>query len=111
MLTTKQLRLMYRRFNKKWFRNKLPKNLQIIVKDLGRGKNAGWAVTHFESYQPVYIMFNRQHLWNHSGTRMTMLHEMVHVALPFRCDSHGPYSRFEKEMVRLAKAGAFTESW
>jgi hypothetical protein len=38
----------------------------------------------------------------------TLLHEMVHASLPWRVN-HGP--KFQAEMLRLAKAGAFKEYW
>ena len=38
----------------------------------------------------------------------TLIHEMVHLSLPPKV-FHGP--RFEKEMLRLAKAGAFKGVW
>ena len=45
--------------------------------------------------------------WERS-VEATLIHEMVHLALPVKVQ-HGP--RFEKEMLRLAKAGAFKGVW
>jgi Zn-dependent peptidase ImmA (M78 family) len=40
--------------------------------------------------------------------RWTLLHEMVHLFLPDHAD-HG--EKFQKEMLRLARAGAFRNLW
>lgn len=113
-VSKKGLRKMYRDFNRKWFRNRLPKNIEVRFVDLPQPKalsHINFGLTHFEAYKPVYIYIWSGLQRNHGETAMTLLHEMVHVSLPYTCNSHGPYSRFEKEMVRLAKAGAFNPYW
>jgi hypothetical protein len=44
------------------------------------------------------------------NARMTLLHECVHVKLRNKKgDLHGP--AFQREMLRLARAGAFKDLW
>lgn len=40
--------------------------------------------------------------------KMTLFHEMVHIKLRFSIN-HGP--EFQREMLRLVKAGAFRDLW
>jgi hypothetical protein len=67
---------------------------------LGWSQNEGGEWTFIEISKRIKI-------WPHL-TRSVLLHEMVHVSLPLKI-LHG--ARFEKEMFRLAKAGAFKGLW
>ena len=98
------LRGWYLTFNKKHFGNRLPKDLPVVFRKL-KGV-AGITTFHPQTNRPLYIQINK-----HAGfstTMLTLLHEMCHVAIP-HVRGHG--SRFQAEMQRLAKAGAFKEWW
>jgi hypothetical protein len=98
-LTNADLRWWYREYNRKYFGNKLPK---AHVKFSGI---EGLGVTHVE-WKEIFISKQLKR-WR-AIALMTLLHEMVHLSLPPRFN-HGP--RFNKEMLRLAKAGAFRGIW
>lgn len=57
------------------------------------------------------IILNRYYVRFNSLTIFTLLHEMAHIALyeKDRRTEHGP--RWQSEMLRLAKQGAFRELW
>ncbi len=97
---------LYRRYNKKYFRNRLPAirvRFASILKPYGQ-----LGVTHYEERKVCYIYIDKLlRRWN-STARLTLLHEMVHVSLPFRIE-HGPV--FERGMRRLARLKAFTGLW
>lgn len=104
-MTNKKLRYWFRRYNKKYFSNRLPE-ISVKFKDITRAKCIGQ--THYECYKPVYVAIdNELKTWSDMA-KMTLLHEMCHVALPLRVN-HGP--RFQDEMLRLARAGAFNGLW
>jgi len=94
---------MYREFNRDWFGNTLPKD---IVVEYAHLKDAH-GITEYYGHRPLFIQID----WPLRGTRshsaLTLLHEMVHVRYPKA--HHGPI--FHKEMLRLAKAGAFRPWW
>lgn len=102
MLTNKKLKYWYRRYNKKFWKNRLPEIPVRFanIKDLGQ--------THFEGHEPVYIQIKREMKFSRALSLMTLLHEQVHVFLPDRI-IHGP--KFEAQMLRLARAGAFKGLW
>lgn len=59
--------------------------------------------------RPIIALSRTLRFRNRQGqARMTLLHEMAHAALPIRI-KHGP--RFQKEMLRIAKLGAFEGLW
>lgn len=95
---------MYREFNRKYFGNKLPKDFVVAFEDL----EYHLGVTKFYRSRPCYINLNLGLRYSNSLTAMTLLHEMVHVELPYRYN-HGP--RFHKRMLKLAKDGAFKPWW
>lgn len=104
-MTNPELQALYHEFNKKWFGNKLPKDMVVCFAGLHMHR---MAVTRYYRARPLYIEMNKNLRWNHSVVAMTLLHEMVHVALPYRIN-HGP--EFHKAMKSLAKRGAFTPFW
>lgn len=105
MLTNALVQGLYREFNRKWFGNRLPKDMVVSYANLDP---IGQGVTHYFKGRPLYIELNHRLRWSESQTALTLLHEMVHVSLPYRFN-HGP--KFHKEMLRLAKAGAFKAWW
>lgn len=106
MVTNAELQAMYHRFNKKWFGNKLPKDMPVYFSDLRSDGNA-LGVTRFYFSRPAYIFLNKSLRKWRSNAAMTLLHEMVHVAEPHTV--HGP--AFHKRMLKLARTGAFREWW
>lgn len=104
MVTNAEVQRMYREFNKKYFNNRLPKDMVVRFEifDYAQG------VTHFKYDRPLYIQISKKLKWSRSQTALTLLHEMVHVELPYRLN-HGP--RFHKRMMQLARAGAFKPWW
>jgi hypothetical protein len=103
-MNNKQLRFWYRRYNKKWFQNKLP---EITLRFAKPDKN--WlGDTVFLGTDPEYIAISKEiKNWNRV-VRMILLHEMVHVSLPVRI-THG--LRFEARMRSLARRKAFSGLW
>jgi hypothetical protein len=104
----KQLSRLYRLYNKKYFNNELP-NIDIDFQSPRRFKADGHgkrtcAVTIFQHGKPVAIYIKRYANKEWPYIKCDLLHEMIHVSLPCRCN-HGP--RFKKELRRLMKAGAF----
>lgn len=103
MMTNAELKQMYLDFNRKYFGNKLPKNLVLHFVDLG--KDHGVTRTYWEN--PVYIYINKRLNYSKSLVAPTLLHEMVHIEFPKL--EHGP--TFHKRMMKLAKQGAFKPFW
>ena len=72
-----------------------------------RVKGKKWTLLN-ESRPVITLASDLSRLSRTSVAMMTLLHEMCHLAVPKRI-WHGP--KFQKEMLRLAKAGAFKELW
>ncbi len=112
MRSNRTLKRLYRQYNKKFFNNNLP-NIPVgfaSPSDLlkaGLGKKT-CAVTLFDKGKPTAIYIKRYKRKEWPYIKADLLHEMAHVALPFRVN-HGP--RFQEEMLRLAQAGAFKKIW
>jgi len=96
------LEIAYRFYNKRYFGNRLPKDMVVRFEDI---IELGKTYCFFE--RPLYILINRKIAWHGMLVEMTLLHEMVHVENTKA--GHGPW--FHKRMLRLAKAGAFRNSW
>ena len=100
------LRQWYLHLNKKHFGNRLPKDLPVVFSK--QKETAGITTFHPQTNRPLYIQINKLARAGFATTMLTLLHEMCHVAIP-HVRGHGP--RFQAEMQRLAKAGAFKEWW
>jgi hypothetical protein len=101
LVTNSELLWWYKKYNRKYFGGKLP---AIKIKFSKLAVNTLAEVWYEE--REIYISN-----WIKTSdllVRMNILHEMVHLSLPVGCH-HGP--KFEKEMLRLAKAGAFRGIW
>jgi hypothetical protein len=94
---------MYHDFNKKYFGNRLPKDMVVHFK---RMRNNHGVTMMFEN-RPLYILLDFKMRGLYRQTALTLLHEMVHVEIPKT--QHGP--KFHKRMLQLAKAGAFKRWW
>lgn len=98
-MTNAELLRYYRRYNRKYFGGELS---AVVVKfsdipEMG---------VCYSGLEEIYIS-KKLRSWP-KGAKGTLLHEMVHLKLPYRI-MHGP--RFDAEMLRLAKAGAFNGVW
>ena len=103
MVTNAEVQAMYHEFNKKWFGNRLPKDMVVIFKRM-----PGFhGVTHTYRDRPLWIELDFDLRPSRGQTAMTLLHEMVHVEIPE--SKHGP--RFHKRMLKLARQGAFKPWW
>ena len=98
-MTNLELHFWYKTYNRKYFGGKLR---AAKVKFAGI---QGLGVTHLE-WREIFISKDFKK-WR-AVALMTLLHEMVHLWLPKKYN-HGV--RFQKEMLRLAKAGAFRGIW
>lgn len=117
------LRELYRDLNKEFYRNKLPKRLPITWFDLpgqiiARVRWAAYIVVDSKDrkktkYKPRVMHFDRKlkgrHLQRQVG--MSMLHEMAHLKLGTEVECREWDGKFDREMLRLAKAGAFNRFW
>lgn len=100
----------YTVFNIKYFRNRLPEALVVFKKmPKTQADYLGYSLLFAKDSgeTPEIHISDSLKRWP-TVVVSTLLHEMVHVSLP-RNSFHGP--RFEKEMLRLAKAGAFRGVW
>lgn len=103
MLCDRELQKVFREYNRRWFDNSLPDDVDCLfspVDDcygLVLQTEGNWLL----QINPKYAMEGR--LW-----RLTLLHEMSHLRLhPYRL--HG--KKFQEEMKRLAVMGAFRLLW
>jgi hypothetical protein len=103
--TNQDLRDYYWYFNKKYFSNKLPKDMSVRFEDID-----GLGLTPFtkDTNRPLYIHISNRIRHSSRLTAQTLLHEMVHVAHP---EKRGHKNWFDKEMLKLAKKGAFNGLW
>ena len=96
---------LFRTFNRKYFNNRLPNPPDTVV----RFAKITGALKDCIGYQlgDEIVLNNRfrdcQNIWV-----FTLFHEMVHMSLPPSVH-HGP--RFQREMRRLARIGAFEKIW
>jgi len=92
--------LAYIEYNRKWFKNKLPKNVPIFwgtKKELGKR----YMGTCFYTVPAIVILDELKSLPCVAET--SLLHEMVHLEFPG--SGHG--KKFKMRMRELAKQGAF----
>jgi predicted metal-dependent hydrolase len=94
------LEATYKKYNKKYFGNSLPKDIDLrfghTQGDLGYQLGEEIVLNKSKAYR-------RDSIW-----KGTLLHELVHLKVA-ESNDHGP--KFQKEMLRLAKAGAFKGIW
>ena len=103
MVTNAEVQAMYHAFNKRWFGNRLPKDMVVRFE-----KIPGYmGVSEFYHGRPVWINLSKSIKYCRRSVAMTLLHEMVHVECPKMY--HG--TRFHKRMLKLARQGAFKNWW
>lgn len=104
MVTNAELTHRYREFNKKYFGNRLPKDMVVEFSQARK-----WlGVTHYKRGRPLYIQINWKFRFSLSSCMLTLLHEMVHVELPYNVN-HG--KKFHARMLKLARQGALKAWW
>ena len=99
-MTNAELRRLFRQYNRLYFSGKLPR-ADIRFAGMDKENYLGFCV--FFAGVPEVRINKRIRRWP-KMVRMTLLHEMCHVALPRRAE-HGP--RFQREIARLVRDGAF----
>jgi Zn-dependent peptidase ImmA (M78 family) len=112
------LQRLFGQYNWRYFGSRLSKSILIIQKELPkrrygrvmhnmrirRANSSKW--TNVD----ILILINTAHRRNEQ--RLTLLHEMVHVDLDMKGHSRVQHGKlFQKEMLRLAKAGALSKLW
>jgi len=99
-VTNAELRRLFRQYNRDYFSGKLP-NADIRFATMDRENDLGFCLL-FAGVPEIRIN-KRLKRWP-KLVRSTLLHEMVHIALP-RHVQHGP--RFNRELARLISEGAY----
>ena len=104
--TNRDLWRYYDVANRKYFKNKLDKNLPIRFAKLPRKVLGRTQVCNHGIAQCIEISDDLRKFTAHTIT--TLLHEMCHVENP-QWKGHG--WKFDRRMLRLAKDGAFYGLW
>jgi hypothetical protein len=111
MRASSYLKGLYNFYNYKYFNNELPKGTTLFfVPKIGKSKSpekSNCARTYFYAEIPPVIIIQRTKVKSMRYIAADLLHEMAHISKP-RAE-HGKV--FQKEMKRLANAGAFYEVW
>ena len=103
MVTNAELMQRYHEFNKKFFGNKLPKDMVVEF-----ATSRTWmGITHFRRGRPLYIQLDKKMRLCVRTCMLTLLHEMVHVEQPET--NHG--KKFHARMLKLARQGAMKAWW
>jgi len=101
------LQRIFRDYNRKYFGGKLEECKVIWDRRIGKFDCMG----EYDSEGPTISIAIELRRWPRQK-RFTVLHEMVHALLFQRGNKstqHGP--AFEREMMKLAKKGAFRDLW
>ena len=99
------LREMYRYFNRKYFSNRLPKDMPVSFRKIN---TLGNTIIHPQTFRPLYIQITDRIRFSSRLSMATVLHEMLHVAHP---EKRGHRGWFDKEMLKLVKRGAMNGLW
>lgn len=119
-MKSSKLERCFDRFNKKYFGNKLPKAYVYLDKRIWKRDCVLGDYTEFDTFNPKnkktgqwyrIRIANEVKKVSPRMARFVLLHEMVHHKLNRKKEytHHGPL--FQKEMLRLARAGAFNSLW
>jgi hypothetical protein len=121
MTREQEVRCWYRHYNRKYFGGKLPViDLAFKLPRNARVRSDGLVPRHPWKKAYAYTLFDQETtkpfgIFFEPRTKieahfhLLLLHEMVHVELGHLRWKHG--KRFQNEMLRLAKAGAFKDCW
>lgn len=101
---------LYRKYNRKYFDGKLPKLPILWPSKLRKTSLAGYTEYNLKTRKPTHIALNPRFCGLRAIWILTLLHEMCHVKTgDLGPDEHGP--RWQREMHRLARKGAFDNWW
>lgn len=114
----RMLEQAYVSYNKKYFDSTLPKIPIRWSSKIGVDRSIcayGW-YTGVQDDEPGYILISIDLKRHWSVWRMTLLHEMCHVRLRRNEEEVSSTSEkhskpWQREMKRLARAGAFNDLW
>lgn len=119
MKASAYLSKLYNHYNREFFGGKLPEGVRLYfapkldkvnTKD---GKHRSTcAITYFYQNHPPKIVIRKTATSNMRHIASDLLHEMCHISVPTAdCEEKNTNGKFQKEMKRLAKAGAFYNIW
>jgi len=119
MRASSYLSRLYKHYNREFFGGRLPDGVKLYyapkldkvnTKD---GKHRSTcAVTYFYKEAPPKIIIRKTATSNMRHIASDLLHEMTHIAKPKAdCENRNQNSEFQKEMKRIANAGAFNQVW
>lgn len=100
-----ELKQFYRKYNRKYFSNKLTDRVEVCWSTLG-GNHYGRTQELVDGF--LLLLYDPAST-EEKAMHMTLLHEMAHIATWSERRSHGP--KWKAEMRRLAKIGAFDRWW
>jgi hypothetical protein len=104
----KELKKKYLYLNKKFFDDKLPKDMEVEFKNLYNvPKDSCIGCTDLYGLRPINIAIDTAHKNSPGCVHMTLVHEMVHVENP--TFQHG--LDFQMRMLQLARKGIFFGYW
>ena len=106
-MTNRELHRKYRRFNRSYFGNKLPKTLITEFVNFKNGGTMGRTLGT-KHLRPKEIQISNEFKNCPAVIIPTLLHEMVHAENPKR-RGHGEW--FDVRMLKLAIDGAFNGIW
>ena len=106
-MTNADLRFIYKKANKLYWHNKLPKDLPVYFEKMKRSCYGVTKVFH-QAQKPHSIRINKEIRGQRALCILTVLHEMCHVEFPRRKGHQGWHDR---RMLKLAKSGAFNGLW
>ena len=119
MRASSYLSKLYNLYNQRFFAGILPYGVRLYYAqkldkvDTRDGKHRSTcAVTYFYKDGPPKIVIRKTATSNMRHIASDLLHEMVHISKPNAdCEDKNPNSAFQKEMKRIANAGAFNQIW
>jgi hypothetical protein len=119
MRASSYLAKLYNLYNHRFFSGNLPEGVRLYYApkldkvDTRDGKHRSTcAVTYFYKEGPPKIVIRKTATSNMRHIASDLLHEMVHISKPNAdCENRNPNSIFQKEMKRIANAGAFNQVW
>lgn len=109
---SKPLEKLYRCYNKQFFSGRLPKYKVMFISKFSSKTQVG------ECDPTKHVIKIAKGIKNYPcEVKMTLFHEMVHAKLlegkqiTFKVAYNYHSNKFQREMLRLAKAGAFKGIW
>jgi hypothetical protein len=119
MRASSYLAKLYNLYNQRFFAGNLPEGVRLYFAqkldkvDTRDGKHRSTcAVTYFYKEGPPKIIIRKTATSNMRHIASDLLHEMVHISMPNAdCENRNHNSVFQKEMKRIANAGAFNQVW